>query len=470
MLRKLILTVTLTLSSICASAALVDDARRMYSEGDYTGAAETARSILKSKPGDGNANYLLGAALMKLGNLGDAVPYLQKAESRNIGEASEMLVSHAISVYDCDAAQKYLDTWEKNFKKAKKTLPDSHSRLSSQLVLLRNMLERVEKIEILDSLSVDSARFFEVYRLSQQAGRILPPDAVSRIGAGANVFSTAYMPENNSEIIWGASDDNGRFTLYEAGILDDGTLDHQEAIDLGLDEIENARYPFLMPDGVTMYYSADGGNSLGGYDIFMTRRNDDGSYFKGQNIGMPFNSPANDYLLAIDETSGLGWWATDRNSPAGKITVYIYAPSQMRVNVEPDNPALKALAMLSDISLTRNPGTDYQAKLASMMPSAERQESLQGGKNRFELDMGNGKIYTALSDFRSDQAKSTMLEYLAAASDLKKHIAQENAMREKYRSGDHSISGDIIASEKETEALRARMSTLLNAAIRLETK
>ena len=39
-------------------------------------------------------------------------------------------------------------------------------------------IERVEQIEIVDSLSVDSLSFFEAYRLSPQAGRILPPDAL----------------------------------------------------------------------------------------------------------------------------------------------------------------------------------------------------------------------------------------------------------------------------------------------------
>ena len=95
-----------------------------------------------------------------------------------------------------------------------------------------------------------------------------------------------------------------------------------------------------MPDGVTLYFANNGENSLGGYDIFMTRRSDgDGEgkeYFQPQNVGMPYNSPFNDFMMAIDEASGLGWWATDRNQIPGKVTVYVFIPSQMRVNVEPD--------------------------------------------------------------------------------------------------------------------------------------
>ncbi len=457
---------------LSASAALIDDARRQYREGDYTAAAETARKILKSKPRDGSANFFLGASLLKLGNPGDAIEYLEKAESRSVGEASQLLAEYALSVYDVDMASEHLDTWERNVTKARKELPEVYSELSSQIVALSNMLQRVEKIEILDSLSVDSATFFNAYRHSRQAGRILPPEAVSRIGAGINAseLSTAYMPENNSEILWAAADDNGSFSIYSAGILDDGTLDHPERIDLGGEEGANAAFPFLMPDGVTMYYAYDGEGSIGGYDIFMTRRNDDGSYYQGQNIGMPYNSTSNDYLLAIDETSGLGWWATDRNSPEGKVTVYIFSPSQMRVNVEPDNENLHALALLTDMSLTQNPETDYSAVLESRLPDNSSNQTPDNSASRFALDMGNGKIYTSLSDFHSEQARSAMLEYLVAEAAFRKHMAAEQALREKYRLGDKSVASDILASEKETVAARSRLTKLRNAAIRLENK
>ena len=35
-----------------------------------------------------------------------------------------------------------------------------------------------------------------------------------------------------------------------------------------LNEQGNVNYPFLMSDGITLYYASDGEGSLGGYDIF----------------------------------------------------------------------------------------------------------------------------------------------------------------------------------------------------------
>ena len=37
---------------------------------------------------------------------------------------------------------------------------------------------------------------------------------------------------------------------------------------MSLNEQGNVNYPFLMSDGITLYYASDGEGSLGGYDIF----------------------------------------------------------------------------------------------------------------------------------------------------------------------------------------------------------
>ena len=60
----------------------------------------------------------------------------------------------------------------------------------------------------------------------------------------------------------------------------------------------NANYPYVLSDGVTIYYASDGDGSMGGYDIFVTRYNTNtDTYLVPENVGMPFNSPYNDYRI-----------------------------------------------------------------------------------------------------------------------------------------------------------------------------
>lgn len=68
------------LIAVSALAAPIDEAKRMYRDGDYSGAVAQLRKILKSKPKDGTANYYLGASLMALGETGEARGPLEKAE------------------------------------------------------------------------------------------------------------------------------------------------------------------------------------------------------------------------------------------------------------------------------------------------------------------------------------------------------------------------------------------------------
>ena len=62
----------------------------------------------------------------------------------------------------------------------------------------------------------------------------------------------------------------------------------------GINEgISEAAYPFMLTDGTTFYFAGKGDESIGGYDIFMTRYNSQtGRFLNPENIGMPFNSEA----------------------------------------------------------------------------------------------------------------------------------------------------------------------------------
>lgn len=123
-----------------------------------------------------------------------------------------------------------------------------------------------------------------------------------------------------------------------------------------LNEQGNVNYPYLMADGVTLYYASDGEGSLGGYDIFVTRYDSESSsYLRPDNIGMPFNSPANDYMYVIDELNNLGWFASDRYQPEDKVCIYVFVPNETKVVYDYENTdptTLKEAASLRSIRTT----------------------------------------------------------------------------------------------------------------------
>lgn len=57
------------------------------------------------------------------------------------------------------APEEYIDLYDAALKKAKKSMPDEIADLRRRVLLAGNMLERVEKIVIIDSVSVDREEF-----------------------------------------------------------------------------------------------------------------------------------------------------------------------------------------------------------------------------------------------------------------------------------------------------------------------
>ena len=357
-------------------------------------------------------------------------------------------------------AREQYDAYEKALARSRKQVPAEVEAERSALVEMENMLERVEAIVVIDSLTVDSADFFRHYRLSAEAGRLVP-GSVARLPGSP----MAFIPQSNTEILYALADSAGRYAIMGADILDDGSLDHPR--DLGLDAGGgSARYPFLMPDGVTLYYAHDGDGGLGGYDIYLTRRGDDG-FLQPQNVGMPYNSPYNDYLLAIDEAAGAGWWATDRNRIPGEVTIYIFVPSATRVNVDAGSEFLTSLARMGDISLTRPEGYDVEAARARIGRTGGEASGAPVA-DAFEIAVGS-RIYRSLDDFSNRGARSAMARAINARAAIASARERLDGLRERYRSGDRSVEVTILNLEQQLEDQREMYREAVNEAIARET-
>ncbi len=326
---------------------------------------------------------------------------------------------------------------------------------------MASMMQRVDAIEVIDSLTVGRDDFFAAYRLSPAAGYILSPaDLGSEFKA--EPASTVYMSENGSVMIWAT--DSG---LAESHKLTDGTWEASQPLSESLNSGGSANYPFLMPDGITLYYATEGDDSLGGYDIYVSRRN--GEEFPApQNLGMPYNSPYDDFLLAIDEETGAGWFASDRNSPGGDVTVYIFVPSESRVNVDVDDPNLSARARLADIALSQT-DKDYRP-LLDRINSIEPGAGMADNTPDFEFVLPDGRVLTRWDDFRSDRARRLMEDYVDSLADYESEVQALEKMRANYNPNSKDAAARILRAENNLITSRERLKSLSNRIIEAEQR
>ncbi len=457
-----------SLLSLTLSAKPIDDAKRLYFDGKYDEAIAMLKPIVKASPRDGTANYYLGMAYSALGDYKAAMQPLEKASERGVADANRELAQIALSQYDTQAASSHLDAWSRQLKKDKKEAPASMAELRSELILIKNMLERVEKIAIIDSLVVDADEFFKYYRLTADAGRLYDGSVLDGISLGDAYARVVYLPQNSKEMFWAMEDSTGNLALASARVLDDGKVADVSFLDGDLGQGGEADYPFFMPDGQTFYFANNGENSIGGYDIFLSRRQSDGEILDPQNIGMPYNSPYDDYMLVIDETAGLGWWATDRNRIPGKVTIYVFVPNSTRINYSPDDENLASYALITDIAAT-NDGIDRQSLLSNpaLMANDSSDANDRGRSNTFDISV-NGQRYTTLSQFRNARARQAMSQYLQARAEFDVNAARLSSLRSAYAKGDRSVAQEILSLEKRELSDRENLKRLLNQAITLE--
>ena len=84
-------------------------------------------------------------------------------------------------------------------------------------------------------------------------------------------------------------------------------------------------FPFIGKDN-KLYFSSDGYFGLGGLDVFVSDndRANASNYREVFNLGRPINSPEDDFTFIINETSGSGYFASNREGGAGDDDIYSF--------------------------------------------------------------------------------------------------------------------------------------------------
>ncbi|MCL2328959.1 MAG: OmpA family protein [Bacteroidetes bacterium] len=79
---------------------------------------------------------------------------------------------------------------------------------------------------------------------------------------------------------------------------------------------------FMHPDGRTMYFSSTGHKGMGGYDIFKTELQDDGTWSTPQNLGYPINSPGSERCFVTIGSGRFGYFSGFRDGTLGGYDIY----------------------------------------------------------------------------------------------------------------------------------------------------
>ncbi|MEG1573799.1 MAG: hypothetical protein RR341_01820, partial [Bacteroidales bacterium] len=441
-------------TTVQLSAQTLEAAKAMYKDGKYAEAKETFYQNLKKRTSDATLNHWYGVCLYMTGEKEKAIPYLEKAAQKKVQDAYLYLGNIYYDVYRFDEAaiqyEKYLESIRKN--KGDTSVAVKYIEKAERAA---GMLKRTEAVVIIDSMIVNKTDFLRNYKLSSESGELLYWSDIFK-NSKETSDGTVYKNQRADKVIYSHPDKSGLYRLKERAKMDDGNWSEEMDISSINSDSSNNTYPFLMNDGLTLYYASDNDSlSIGNYDIFVTRKNlNTGSYLSSENVGMPFNSPFNDYMMAIDELNEVGWFASDRYQPAGKLIIYLFIPSEERQMYDDLQPAsIIPYAKIKNIAATWREGADYSSLLSRIYKITH--EKKEEPKADFIFIVKPGLIYTNLSQFKSPEAKALFKKGTDAEKEIEKTKASLVDLREKYRIAKKrtDISTQILKLEEYIKTL-----------------
>ena len=113
----------------------------------------------------------------------------------------------------------------------------------------------------------------------------------------------------------------GGYDIWVSHKLEDGSWSEPENLGPTINTPENEIYVFMHWDGVTLYFSSDGHGGFGSADIFFSRKTPNG-WSRPVNLGPTINSPDKDIYFTIPASGDLAYFSSNREGSIGLEDIY----------------------------------------------------------------------------------------------------------------------------------------------------
>lgn len=169
---------------------------------------------------------------------------------------------------------------------------------------------------------------------------------------------------------------------------------------------------YLHIDGETMYMASQGHESVGGYDIFVSKK-EQGTWSRPENLGYPINTPYDDFFFAATANGKYAYISSNRAGGEGGFDIYrvtFWGPPKQPL-VDTEDYLLASLAMpikdpqigktveVNKVSLTVFKGNTIDALTRAAVEAEIEITDNSSGKiiERFTTNSATGKFLLSLT-------------------------------------------------------------------------
>ena len=114
----------------------------------------------------------------------------------------------------------------------------------------------------------------------------------------------------------------GTSDIYVSKRNENGSWQNASCLNFNVNTEGNEMAPFIHYDGRTLYFSSDNHLGMGGYDLFMSQRDENDEWQKAVNLGYPLNTHGDEINLVVLNDATKAYMSALRNDGYGGFDIY----------------------------------------------------------------------------------------------------------------------------------------------------
>ena len=170
----------------------------------------------------------------------------------------------------------------------------------------------------------------DIYVSELVDGRWSMPQAIKG-SVNTNSWESQPCVSSDGKELYFVSRRNGNADIYCSSRNADGTWSEPQNLGAPINTKGTEMAPFLHPDGRTLYFSSDKHIGMGGFDLFMSRRGEDGKWQDPVNLGFPINTQGDEINFFVAADGKTAFVSSQREGGQGGYDIYTFElPEEIR--------------------------------------------------------------------------------------------------------------------------------------------
>ncbi|GAB4447566.1 MAG: OmpA family protein [Bacteroidia bacterium] len=175
--------------------------------------------------------------------------------------------------------------------------------------------------------------------------------------------------------------------IYMATLDENGKFSEPVKLGPNINTDGDEESVFIHPDNQTLYFSSNGHIGMGGLDIYMSKRQTDGSWGPAINLGYPINTHNDENSLLVDPSGKIAYFASNRKDGYGGLDIYYF---EIPENIRPE-PITYVKGKVYDAK-THQPLSAY-FEIIDLSQQNKIAQSISDTKGNFLITLTSGKNY-----------------------------------------------------------------------------